>query len=655
MEFVKYVAPEGTAWELLLSVAIVIAAPILVERVRVPGLIGLLAGGCVIGPNVAGVVSSHDGVVHSLGELGLLYLMFVAGLELDFTVFARYRRQAGVFSLITFTIPLALGTGAGLIVGYETTAALLLGSLFASYTLVVYPILRNLGLSSNGAVATTVGATVVTDTLALVVLAAVAGSTTGDANGVELATQIALGLGILGAFCFLVLPRVARWFFAGLGAPRTIRYAFILVCLLSGGVLAETLGIEAIVGAFFAGLALNRLVPNEGEFMERIEFFGSSLLVPIFLVSVGTVIDPKVLIDPATIGVAAIFTVACVGGKLLAAVLCRPLFGFSMAEVGAVFGLSVAQAAATLAATFVGLQIGLFTTTTVNAVMIVIVVSLVVASLSAQQFGRRIPTPEADTARIGRCVVTHVRTAAEVPVVLRLAAQVAGVDAGLVHPVAIAVDGRPAPDAALLQATEEAIIRLGLDATVDMRHDRTVNDGILHASSSCDASLLLLSAETQSWLPTLLAAGQHAVVAGSPVPTALVRSGRAEPDRVVLLLTGSQAKRPTSAARLAAGLATRLAPLGGQLTVVSAQPPAPVLAALLAKVEVVHAEPDQWLAANAAASDVLVVPGGRNGAFATARLSKAAATIGATLAVIADRESVAVPDRNAAVGVASSR
>jgi len=153
----------------------------------------------------------------------------------------------------------------------------------------------------------------------------------------------------------------------------------------------------------------------------------------------------------------------------------------------------------------------------------------------------------------------------------------------------------------------------------------------------------------------LLAAGQHAVVAGSPVPTALVRSGRAEPDRVVLLLTSSQARRPTSAARLAAGLATRLAPLGGQLTVVSAQPPASVLAALLAKVEVVHAEPDQWLAANAAASDVLVVPGGRNGAFATARLSKAAATIGATLVVIADRESVAVPDRNAAVGVASSR
>lgn len=667
MEFLKYVAPEGTAWELLLSVAVLIAAPILVERVRIPGLIGLLAGGCIIGPNVLDVVSSHDGVVHSLGELGLLYLMFVAGLELDFTVFGRYRKQAAVFSLLTFTIPLVLGAVGGFLVGYGPAASLLLGSLFASYTLVVYPTLRNFGLSSNGAVATTVGATVLTDTLALVVLAAVAGSTSGDANGVELASQIVLGLGILAAFCFVVLPRVAKWFFAGIGAARTLRYGFVLVCLLAGGVLAETVGIEAIVGAFFAGLALNRLVPNEGEFMERIEFFGSSLLVPIFLVSVGTVIDPKVLVDPETLGVAAIFCVACVGGKLVAALLCRPLFKFTPAEVGAVFALSVAQAAATLAATFVGLQIGLFTTTTVNAVMIVIVVSLVVASMSAERFGRAIPVPEADTTRIGRCVLAHIGTPAGdesadgddvgrtrlVESVLEIAGRLAARDAGIVRPVAIVADGAPGVDPTVLHVAEVTITRLGIDAEIDTRHDRTLYEGIVHAANSHDASLLVVAAAPQSWLPTVFGGGQQALAAASAVPTVLVRAGAGAAERVVFMLSSSQARRPTSAAHVAALVATRLAGDLG-MVVVGAAPLAPSLISALPGADVVEIDPREWLHQSARPTDVVVLPGGRNGALGAARLSKAAALIGCTVVVAADRESVGLPDRNSAVGVSSS-
>ncbi len=654
MEFLKYVAPDGTAWELLLALLVVVAAPILIERIRIPGLIGLLAGGCIIGPNVLGVVSSHDGVVHSLGELGLLYLMFVAGLELDFTVFARYRRQAAIFSFLTFTIPLGLGALGGFLVGYGAAASLLLGSLFASYTLVVYPIVRNLGLSANGAVATTAGATVLTDTLALIVLAGVAGSASGEASGLELASQIGLGLAILAVFCFVVLPRLARWFFAGIGASRVLRYGFVLICLLAGGVLAETIGIEPIVGAFFAGLALNRLVPNEGEFMERIEFFGSALLVPIFLVSVGTIIDPLVLVDPETLGVAAIFTVACVGGKLLAALLCRPFFHFSTAEVGVVFGLSVAQAAATLAATFVGLQIGLFTTTTVNAVMIVIVVSLVAASTAAQRFGRTIPTPEADTTRIGRCVLAHVGDAADVPAVLGIAARVAGHDAGIVRPIVIVPDGHPRPDRELLHASEAAITKLGLDAEVDVRHDGAVNDGILHASTSFDASLLVLAAETQSWLPTLLGAGQHALVAGSPVPTVLVRPGSAEIARIVLVLAPSQARRPTSAAFLAARLAVRLGAADAKLLVVAPGAVHGDLSTLLGKVALVTASPVDWVREHAAPNDLLVAPGGRNGALTTARISKAAMLRGASFAVVADRESVALTEQMTMLGSTTS-
>jgi Kef-type K+ transport system membrane component KefB len=477
-------APHGTAWELLLVVVVIIAAPLLVERLRIPGLIGLLAGGCILGPNVLGAVSDSAGILKELGEVGLLYLMFLAGVELDLGVFARYRRNAIVCALATFTIPLLLGMGGGLLIDYEFTAALLLGSLFASYTLVVYPTVRTMGLSGNTAVAVTVGATVITDTLALVVLAGVSGSTKGDASGLELGLQIILGLGALGVFSFVLLPRLATWFFTGPGRSRTLRYLFVLASLLAAGVLSEVVGIEAIVGAFFAGLGLNRLVPNEGEFMERIEFFGSTLLVPMFLVSVGTVIDPEVLVDPGTLGLAAVFVVACVGGKAIAAALARPLFGYSWDEVGVVFGLSVAQAAATLAATFVGLEIGLFTTATVNAVMLLIVVSLVLAAVSAERFGARMPKPPTDTTRIGRSILLQLQEPADVPALVALAGRLATKDAGLVRPVLVVADGEPAPDEERVAVIEHGIETTGVDADLEVRHDRTVIDGVLHAVGS---------------------------------------------------------------------------------------------------------------------------------------------------------------------------
>ena len=243
--------------------------------------------------------------------------------------------------------------------------------------------------------------------------------------------------------------------------------------------LAEVVGIEGIVGAFFAGLALNRLVPNEGEFMERIDFFGSALLIPMFLVSVGTVIDPAVLVDPSTLGTAAVFVVACVGGKLLAAVLCGPLFHYTRPEIGAVFGLSVAQAAATLAATFVGLQIGLFTTTTVNAVMIVIVVSLILASTCTQRFGAEIPKPVITAGRFGRKVITHVADARDAPVVVGCGAAAAA-DVGVVQPVVIVPDGSDEPVGPVVESIEASIGHLGVDAEVDVRHDTSIIVGILH-------------------------------------------------------------------------------------------------------------------------------------------------------------------------------
>ena len=453
--------------------------------------------------------------------------------------------------------------------------------------------------------------------------------------------QVLLGLLILIGFTFGLLPPIAGWFFRGIGQPRTLRYAFVLAALLSAAVVAEVVGIEGIVGAFFCGLALNRMVPNEGEFMERIEFFGSALLIPMFLVSIGTVVDPAVLVDPGTLGLAAVFVVACIGGKLFAAVLCKPLLGYTSAETGVVFGLSVAQAAATLAATFVGLQIGLFTTSTVNAVMIVIVVSLILASVSVTRYGALMPKPATDTTRIGRVVLAHMGSTDEIGSVLTVAAAIASADAGIVRPTYVVADGEVGPGAELGEHVEREITRLTLDAELEVRHDRSVNDGLLHTADSHRTSLVVVPAATQSWLPALLGAGQHGLVAASPVPIALVRSGPNHPARVVLALSTTQAKRPSSAALLAAMIAVRLRAAGGELLVIAADDPCDDVVAIVERsANVVRDNPQTWLERDGRPTDVVVVPGGRNGALSTAKVTRQAALIGATVVVAADRESV---------------
>ena len=404
----EFSAPHGPAWVFFGVVFVIAVFPWLAERVRVPGIIGLLLGGLLLGQNGLGIVPAGDLVIPAVGHIGLLYLMFLAGVELDLAVLQRYRNKAVAFALLTFAIPLAFGFGAATALGYGTAASLLVGSLVASHTLVTYPTVRSYGLGSNGAVATAVGATVLTDTLALLVLAAVAGSATGQASGAQLALRMGIGLTALVVWCFLVLPFVGRAFFRGIGQERTLRFVFLLAALLSAAVVAQVFEIEGLVGAFFAGLGLNQLVPNRSPLMERTEFFGSALLIPLFLISVGLIIDPAVVADPETLGVAGALIAACLGGKALAAALTRPLFRFTWAEAGTVFALTSPQAAATLAATVIGFELGLLNKTVVNAVLVLIVVSLLVASAAAGLAGRRVAPVASAVEQLGRAVVLAV-------------------------------------------------------------------------------------------------------------------------------------------------------------------------------------------------------------------------------------------------------
>ena len=363
--------PVSAEWTFFVAVAVILLCPLLVERVGLPGIVGVILGGLLIGPFVLGWVE-REGIVESLGELGILMLMFLAGLELDLDEFRANRSAAIKFGALTFTIPFVLGILLVLPFGYGAATAALFGSLWASHTLVAYPIVQEHGLLRDRAVGLAGGGTVMTDTLALSVLAVVAGSVASDAKPAVLVLEVAVGLLILAMVCVILLPWVTRWFFAGVGQQRGARFLFVLVALTGTALVADRVGIEGIVGAFFAGLALNRLVPARSRLMDQIEFVGGVLLVPFFLLSTGMLVDPEKFTEPRVLSIAALSLAVVFVGKIAAAYLSGRLLGLTPQQVRLLFGLSIAQAAATLAAVTIGVDIGVFDADLLNATLVVV-------------------------------------------------------------------------------------------------------------------------------------------------------------------------------------------------------------------------------------------------------------------------------------------
>src|SRR4051794_18538893 len=456
-------APSGVVLEFLVLFAVILLGPVVFRRLGMPGLIGLLLGGFAIGPHGLALISAGNHTVPELGHLGLLYLMFVAGLELDLRLLKDYRRAAVVLGLLAFAIPFALGVALGVALGWSVAATCLLGALFSSHTLITYPTLRDAGLGGNPAVAAAVGATVLTDVLALGVLAVVAGTQTGSGSPALVLAEIAIGLVVLGVVGLLVLPRAVDAILRQWGSDVVARYLVILVALLFMAALAEVFGIEGIVGAFFAGLALNRLVPNEGPSMERVEFFGAAVFIPVFLVSIGLLLEPSVMFTGSTLALAALVCAGGIGGKAIACWVAGRLLGFGRPERVAMFVLTTPQAAATLAVTLIGFEIGLFGTSLVNAVLVLILVSIVMSALLAQKVVDWVPKQAEEKPRLGARVL--VVTAADGPsdVAVRTATLLARPDGGHGDVVVIRAAG-DAPTS--LRGVEQRVFRQGFDGRV---------------------------------------------------------------------------------------------------------------------------------------------------------------------------------------------
>lgn len=373
-----------------LVLSIILLAPLLAERLRTPSLIILILAGTLVGPHGLGWLA-RDNTFELLGTVGLLYLMFLAGLEIDVGEFKRRKHHSILFGTLTFLIPQIGGALlARLLFDFSWPTAILLASMFASHTLVPYPILSRLGLGRHGAVSTTVGGTILTDTAALLVLAVVVESHTAELDA-HFWVRSAVLLFLLVGGILVLLKRLGYLFFRKLGAEGHVEFIFVLAMCFLSAYAAELAGVEPIIGAFLAGLAFSPLVPEQSPLMVRIRFVGEVLFIPFFLISVGMLINLHGLGEnPAGLWIS-LFMVLCVTlSKWLAAQASGRLLGYDADERKLIFGLSVNQAAATLAAVLVGFRVGLLDEAILNGTILMILVTCMIGPYVTDKVARRI-------------------------------------------------------------------------------------------------------------------------------------------------------------------------------------------------------------------------------------------------------------------------
>ena len=382
-------------WIYLGVLCIVLFAPLIFNKLRMPHIIGMILAGLVIGPNCLNVLERDDSF-ELFGKVGLYYIMFLASLEINMQEMKQAKGGALLMGLAVFTIPIALGMAANMfILEYSLMTSILLASMYASYTLISYPIVARYGLSRLRCVNFVVGGTIITDTLTLFVLAIVAGTFSGEADVWFVLLMLAKLLAV-GAVIILLFPRIARYFFRNYN-DSVIQYIFVMMMLFLGAGLMELAGMEGILGAFITGLVLNRLIPHSSPLMRRIDFVGNAIFIPFFLIGVGMMIDISVLFKGGNaLVVAAVMVVTALAGKWLASFLVSKAYRMSSGERNLMFGLSTSQAAATLAAAIVGHGIilpdgsRLLNEDVLNGTILLILVTCIVSSIVADRASRKL-------------------------------------------------------------------------------------------------------------------------------------------------------------------------------------------------------------------------------------------------------------------------
>ncbi len=382
-------------WIFFLVMVIILFAPILFEKMKIPSIIGMIIAGIIIGSFGFNILE-RDSSFELFGRVGIYYIMFLAGLEMDMEDFRKNMVKGLVFGLITFIIPMALGITSGIwILGFGVMSSVLLASMFASHTLIAYPLVSKYGISHERSVTITIGGTAVSVTFALIILAVISGMTQNAASAwqwvVKVVIIIAIVLGILYAF-----PYIGRWFLRKYN-DSVAQFVFVLALVFLAGGLMDLAGMEGILGAFLVGMAVNPLIPKVSPLMTRIEFVGNALFIPYFLIGVGMLIDVRALVvSTETLKVAVVMTVVATLSKWLAAFATQKIYGMRGDERRLIFGLSNAQAAATLAAVLIGHSIflpngeRLLNDAVLNGTVVMILFTCVISSIVTERAARTI-------------------------------------------------------------------------------------------------------------------------------------------------------------------------------------------------------------------------------------------------------------------------
>ncbi|MCL1615376.1 cation:proton antiporter [Bacteroides sp. ET71] len=387
-------------WIFLLVLLIILFAPILLTKLRIPHIIGMILAGLVIGEHGFNILA-RDSSFELFGKVGVYYIMFLAGLEMNMSDFKKNRGKAVMLGLLAFVIPIGIGLVTNmLLLKYTLLTSVLLASMYASHTLVAYPIVIRYGISRQRSVSIAVGGTAVTDTLTLLVLAVISGLFRGEGGG-WFWLWLVLKVVVLGVGIMYLFPRIARWFFRRYD-DNVMQFIFVLALVFLGAGLMEFIGMEGILGAFLVGLVLNRLIPHVSPLMGHLEFVGNALFIPYFLIGVGMLIDVHVIFGGGdALKVAAVMIVVALTGKWIASWLTQKIYRMSVLERELMFGLSNAQAAATLAAVLVGYNLiqpngeRLLNEDVLNGTVLLILVTCVVSSFTTERAARKIAMGEA--------------------------------------------------------------------------------------------------------------------------------------------------------------------------------------------------------------------------------------------------------------------
>ncbi|MCC5663817.1 cation:proton antiporter [Nostoc sp. CHAB 5784] len=493
---------------------VILVIPIMFERLRLPGLVGLVFSGVVLGPSGWNLFQSDSPMINLLSDIGLIYLLFVAGLEVDLEQFRRQKSRAFGFASLTFTVPLVMGTLVGLILGYGWNTSILIGSLFASYTLLAYPIISRLGVVNNEAVTVTIGAKIFTDIGAVLILA------------------LCVAVADIGAFSFAKLLTLSGWliiysvavvtgfdwagkeFFKRSGDDEGNKFLFVLLSVFLAAVGAQLIGVEKIVGAFLAGLAVNEAV-GEGPVKQKVVFIGSVLFIPIFFVDLGLTINlPAFVNNLDTLKLTLLMIIGLIVSKLIAAFFIKLVYRYKWQEMLTIWSLSLPQVGTTLAATLVGYGAGLLPLEVLHSVIVLMVVTSTLGPLltsriavglnssTAEELTPPLPDQNAPGTDSAFTIVVPVYNPHTEQYLIEMAALLARQSKGKIIPLAIAnaTAQMDAPQLeASLQRSEQLLTKatvhsrvLGVGAEPMLRIDDAFAQGISRAAREQKANLIVM-------------------------------------------------------------------------------------------------------------------------------------------------------------------